>query len=103
MVRRIKVGIIAIVFSFFLAGCAPQIDNGIVVEKHYHPSYSATTPIFTGKVVVPVVRYIPERYEIVIEGKNEKGETVTSTWEVPQEVYGEIALGDYWSNGKENG
>lgn len=74
-----------------------KIYEGYVVDKIYEESRTYTTFVYSGKVLIPITHYIPEKYYIVIY----KNETI-SKHKVSKEFYSNFEVGAYVTVGSEN-
>ena len=72
------------------------IYEGYIVDKIYEPSRTYTTMIYNGKVFIPMVHHVPEKYYIVIY----KNETI-SKHKVSKEFYTNFEVGAYVTVGNE--
>ena len=85
-----------IVLLFTLSGCSTYgALEGEVINKEYKKAYCYSTIISTGKIMKPVLHYVPEQYKIEIS-KKENEEIKTKWIGVSQEKYEKIEIGDWY-------
>lgn len=63
--------------------------NGIVTEKHYVPAHTTTTFVMSGKVMIPIINYIDDSYDIIVEING-----LTDNVSLYQNDWNEINIGD---------
>ena len=102
MKKKILFIMLLIPLLFIIASCDDTEENykiyeGYIVDKIYEPSKSWITYMSTGKVMIPITHYIPEKYYIVIY----KNETI-SKHQVSKEFYTDFEVGAYVTVGSEN-
>lgn len=60
-------GIFYLVDSCYL----PQKENkGVVREKHFYPAHVQITYVSSGKTMIPITTYIPDRYSLEVQIEN---------------------------------
>lgn len=108
MNKRTITGGIALAGALALtAGCAPEPESGIVVEKEYEEAYSVTTQNctnrydskgrYTGQTCYPSTQYYPECYEIDYESQDPEAERTEGEDCVGESLYNALQVGDeYW-------
>lgn len=72
-----------------------KINEGIIVDKSYRAAYSTTTYRSQGDLKLPVTKYHPATYHLVIEGEKD-GKTVTYCFAVTEDDYKAYKIGDYY-------
>lgn len=82
-----------------------KLTQGQVVEKQYEPErrWVQLMPTQIGKITVfhPIYHYDDEDWVLVIEGKNDKGKTVTERLYVSQETWDAITIGEWYEGTEE--
>ena len=86
----------------FTSGCSSsnkdyKIYEGYVVDKIYDEGYTYTTYIQSGKVRVPIIHHVPDKYYVVIY----KEEKITKH-SVSKEFYDNFTVGSYVVIGTED-
>ena len=94
MKPKILVSILLLLLMLLTACSIEPLSNATVVDKHYEPSHTRTVMMWTGKIMIPVVRHFPEEWTIMIEGFDEDGEKVTKTYSVSKKEYKKYKIGD---------
>lgn len=89
------------IFGYSIYRSAIQPKEGTVVRKDYYPAYTSTdyntVTGSDGKTIrIPVQKYHSERYQIVIQGINAKGEEDFGYYDVTMNEYENIEIGDYY-------
>lgn len=101
MKKKILFVLLLVPLLFTLVSCNDtekdyKIYEGYIVDKIYEPSRTYTTIVYNGKVAVPIIHHIPEKYYIVIY----KNETI-SKHKVSKEFYTNFEVGAYVTVGNE--
>ena len=78
----------------FLWAAAPQLTEGVVVDKTFHPAYDRLDTTGTGDSRRVKVYHHSARWEIRVSGTTEEGEARAEWWEVGEAMYGRIEIGD---------
>ena len=89
------------IFGYSIYRAAIQPREGVVVRKDYYPAYTSTeyktVTSSDGKTTrIPMQEHHPERYHIVIQGTNSKGEADFGFYNVTMNEYESIKIGDYY-------
>lgn len=89
------------ILGYSIYRSAIQPKEGTVIRKDYYPAYTSTeyttVTISDGKTTqIPMQKYHPERYQIVIQGTNLKGEEDLGYYNVTMNEYESIKIGDYY-------
>jgi len=71
-------------FAFLFIGCGHKINNGVIIEKHWHNEF-----YIYGKTV----QYFPPRYCVQIQGVKNK-DTLTSTYSIYLHEWMILNVGD---------
>jgi hypothetical protein len=86
-----------------LSGCQNSITQGEVIEKEFTPSHTRIMVIpvvhSNGKTsyttLVPFTYFYPDTWKITIQSYDEeKGENLTATYRVTENVYDSVKIGD---------
>lgn len=104
MNNRIKYIIGIIILSLFLTSCYGALENAIVKDKYYEPSY--TQWIIYYDYNTHITRLIPifhcEKYVIVVEGTGAKdNKQHTLHIEVDKDTFNNTVIGDVYNNEKD--
>ena len=96
--KQIAIIIMVLVMLFALAGCT-SVNNGTVVKKEFtaaHKTY-APTIMHIGKMTQIIPRWIshPDSWHILVENDGHR-----EWWDVTEEYYNSIDIGDYVDRGK---
>ena len=100
--KRVFLLLLALLIAAVLLVACNQIKSGEVYDKYYIPahseSYTTTERVYDDGQYrsVPVLkfRYVPPQYMIYIRRENDKGEWDTASYEVGEERYDSIKIGD---------
>lgn len=99
--KKICLFFILIITLFFISGCNDNEDykiyEGYVVDKIYDEGYTYTTYMQSGKVRVPIIHHVPDKYYVVIYKK----ENITKHC-VSKEFYDNFTIGSYVVVGDED-
>lgn len=76
-----------------------SVTEFIVTEKEYSPAHYTTTFISTGKALVPIHNYYPDRWNIDCVGVDEKGKERDFSFSLSQEEYNQVNIGDVLKKG----
>lgn len=80
------------VLGYSLYAQATGITEGYVYNKTFSPAYCTTTFIMAGKVMVPMTNCYSDSYTLYIKNEDE-----TNWFSVPEKVYDDAELEDYYS------
>ena len=88
----------ALIVVYIILGvvnASSEIDEGILIDKHYTAQYVTYNNVNTGEsnIMIPVTH--PERYSFTIQGEK-NGETVEYTFSVTEDEYPQYNIGDYY-------
>lgn len=100
MNNKIKYIIGIIILSLSLTSCYGTLENAIVKDKYYEPSYTQWIIYYDNNT--HTTRLIPifhcEKYVIVVEGTGSKdGELHRTSIAVTQDKFNEIQIGDKYN------
>ena len=92
--KRLRLAVVALALLVALVGCGWK-GEGVVIGKEHRDAYSTVTMVYCGKgCMVPTTQYHPERWYLIVEGKDGKNHRVSVS-----EQYQESArIGQYFSN-----
>lgn len=96
-----KIGLVGLLLS----GCKPQIDSGVVLEKHYEPAttYQKVMQGCNGKgFVVYTVKVNRDEAHIFTIGKYQNGEMARRKIFATKEIYDSVNTNDLFSPDKYN-
>lgn len=95
IISLITVTVTVIVFVAIIAmgisNESQKIDEGVIIDKQYHPGYIHSSHSSNQTVV----QSVPPRYVFTIEGEK-NGEIVQYYFEVTPEEYNKYQLGDWY-------
>lgn len=90
----------AIVIAFIIYATSMQPKEGYVIRKDYIPAHTKTTykSVRDSKenVRVPQQEWVDAQYIITIQGKDKNGNDATAMYNVTEQEYAEIQIGDYF-------
>lgn len=96
--RRIKIAAVA-ALALMLTACGQKVTAGEVTDKQFTAEHVSTYTYFihTGKTSIPMIWHIrvPDCWAIEITGIVD-GEGKSSTYEVTEEVYNGLEIGDWY-------
>lgn len=96
--KRIKIAAVA-ALALMLTACGQKVTAGEVTDKQFTAEHVSTYTYFihTGKTSIPMIRHIrvPDCWAIEITGIVD-GEEKSSTYEVTEEVYNSLEIGDWY-------
>lgn len=103
--REILLIVVVVLIVLSLLSCGSNKIEGVVVGKHYEPSYTYTTvvPVIVNghTTMIPQTRYKPAQYVLTLSCTKNNETDVIITVSVSPEEYYEIEIGDYYTNYKE--
>lgn len=71
-------------------GCSSEINKGVVTSKEHQGARTQTTMILVGKVMVPQIIRLPERWTLNITDSGKTGYC-----NVNKERFDQVLIGDY--------
>lgn len=90
----------AIVIALILYATNIQPKEGYVIRKDYIPAHAETTyksvRDSNENIRVPQQEWVDAQYIITIQGKDKNGNDATATYNVTEQEYAEIEIGDYY-------
>lgn len=94
--NRLKKTLVIPILLIILCGCTQLTDGKVtVVDKVYHESYTTTTYVMAGKVMVPITSYRPEEYVLVVrQFSNKENKYIEDDINVDKKQYSKISIGD---------
>lgn len=87
---------LAAALAVALSGCGERDATGVVADKSYRAAYSWFYVVPCGKSVMPVTRYVPERWSLLVE--SDDGEVWVS---VDETTFHEVEVGDWYGGDSE--
>ena len=98
VMKRIKIAAVA-ALAMMLTACGQKVTAGEVTDKQFTAEHISTHTYFihAGKTSIPMIRHIrvPDCWAIEITGIVD-GEEKSSTYEVTEEVYDSLEIGDWY-------
>lgn len=87
-----RLAALAAAAALTLAGCADDLDHGVVTGKEHHDGYSTTTIMYCGKgCFMPLTTYVPESWVLHLRDGEHTGDH-----DVTAEEYDRYREGDVY-------
>ena len=97
-IKIISVLVILVMIISIICGCQAPVTTGTVVDKSYRPARTETRleTIDQGSfsTTIPITEHYPESWHIVIEGYDENNEYHQTSYNISEEEYNSINIGD---------
>lgn len=84
--------IIILVCALLFTSCH-RLTKGVIENLYHHDSYTSTSFIMVGKVMVPTTTWHPENWECDVRGEF-SGDTITENYDISEFEYNAWMVGD---------
>jgi len=88
----IILGIVGIVNACSNEKARKRMIYGRVLSKSYSPSRTYTRLMLVGKIMMPQIVYVSERYSIFVDGFDKDDKPVSATWSVDSKTYESLKI-----------
>ena len=100
-IKIISILVILVMIISIICGCQAPVTTGTVVDKSYVPAHTTTRmqTIDHGSfsTTVPITEHYPDTWCIVIEGYDENNEYHQTSYNISEEEYNSINIGDTYT------
>ena len=99
MIKTIRAVAALTILSILLTACSSNLHECKIVDKKYEPGRVVPLPVYNGKTVVLIPTYVPEEYNLIIEGIDEEGNAHKFRRQVSPADYEKAVIGQEWKEG----